>query len=78
MFSLLPKIFYTFVKNKFMSVIKMTVAQYAECRKVGASAIRKAILLGHNMPGVVKREKFGNAHVLHVDKKILKKYLEVS
>lgn len=59
-------------------VIKMTVSDYARERGVGSSAIRKAILLGHNMPGVVKREKFGNAHVLHVDKKILKKYLEVT
>ena len=61
-----------------MSVIKMTVADYAEERGIGSSAVRKAIKLGHNMPGVTKREKFGNAHVLHVDKKILKKYLEVT
>lgn len=61
-----------------MSVLKMTVANYAAKRKVGSSAVRKAILLGHNLPGVIKREKFGNAHVLHVDEKILKKYLEVT
>lgn len=61
-----------------MSIIKMTVSQYAGERNIGPGAIRKAIKLGHKMPGVVKREKFGNAHVLHVDKKILKKYLEVS
>lgn len=59
-------------------VVKMTVAQYAKARGVGSSAIRKAILLGHAMPGLIRREKFGNAHVLHVDKKILKKYLEVT
>lgn len=58
-----------------MSVVTMTIQDYADHRQVGASAIRKAILKGHAMPGVVKREKFGNAHVLYVDKKILKKFL---
>jgi uncharacterized membrane protein len=58
-----------------MPTTKMTVNEYAEARGVGSSAVRKAIILGHALPGVVKREKFGNAHVLHVDKKILNKFL---
>lgn len=61
-----------------MALIKMTVAQYAENRGIGSGAVRKAIKLGHALPGVVKREKFGKAHVLIVDEKILKKYLEVT
>lgn len=56
-------------------IVEMTIADYADKRGIGASAVRKAILKGHKMPGVIKREKFGNAHVLHVDKKILKKFL---
>lgn len=53
----------------------MTIADYAEHRGIGPSAVRKAIKFGHKMPGVVKRTKFGSNHVLHVDKKILKKFL---
>lgn len=56
-------------------VVEMTVANYAKERGVGASAIRKAIILGHKMPGVVKMGKFGSNHVLYVDKNILKKFL---
>lgn len=61
--------------DKIMPIVKMTVQEYADARGVVSSAVRKAIKLGHAMPGLVKREKFGNAHVLHVDKKILKKFL---
>lgn len=52
---------------------KMTVQQYADLRQIGASAVRKAILFNHRLPGVVRREKFGKAHVLIVDKKSCKK-----
>lgn len=55
--------------------VEMTIADYAKERGVGTSAIRRAIKFGYRMPGVIKRTKFGNNHVLHVDTKILKKFL---
>lgn len=57
---------------------KMTVRDYATAREIGESGVRNAISRGHRLPGVTKLEKFGKAHVLHVDKRKLKKFLEVS
>lgn len=57
---------------------KMTVQEYAVLRKIGDSAVRKAIKLNHKLPGVVKLEKFGRAHVLHVDKRKIPKSLQVT
>ena len=56
----------------------MTVKQYATARGITDAAVRKAIMMNHNLPGVVKKDKFGKAHVLHVDKRKLRKYLEVT
>lgn len=47
----------------------MTVKQYADLRGIGDAAVRKAIKLGHSLPGVTRREKFGRVHVLYVDPK---------
>jgi len=49
--------------------MKMTTNQYAAARGITASAVRKAIKLGHKLPGVTRREKFGRDHVLYVDTK---------
>lgn len=61
-----------------MPTEKMTVKDYAQLRGITTPAVYKAIKLGHNMPGVTKVEKFGAAHVLHVDKNKLPENLEVS
>lgn len=53
--------------------MKMTVSQYAALRGIGPSAVRKAIKLGHRLPGVNRREKFGDQHVLYVNPAIVKK-----
>lgn len=45
---------------------QMTTKQYAEVRGICDGAVRKAIKLGHSLPGVVTREMFGNAHLLKV------------
>ena len=58
--------------------MKVTTQQYAKLRGIGDAAVRKAIKLGHALPGVVRREKFGRAHVLYVDKNKLQKSLEVT
>lgn len=47
--------------------MKMTTKQYAGARGITEGAVRKAIKLGHRLPGVTRREKFGTAHVLYVD-----------
>lgn len=57
---------------------KMTVQQYAKLRGIHDAAVRKAIKLGHKLPGVTRRAKFGKSHVLHVDKIKLEKSLEVT
>lgn len=44
----------------------MTVQQYAKLRKIWDGAVRKAIKMGHNLPGVDRREMFGRAHLLYV------------
>lgn len=45
----------------------MTTKQYAAARGITEGAVRKAIKLGHRLPGVTRREKFGTAHVLYVN-----------
>lgn len=66
-------------------MVAVTAKEYAALRGVVNGAVRKAIKLGHAMPGVVRREKFGNAHRIYVsngfyeeNKKKLKKVLEVT
>jgi hypothetical protein len=66
-------------------MVAITAKQYAALRGVVNGAVRKAIKLGHAMPGVVKLEKFGNAHRIYVsngffeeNKKKLKKSFEVT
>lgn len=56
----------------------MTVQEYAALRDIQPSAVRKAILKGHRLPGVVRRTKFGRAHVLTVDKRKIPKSLQVT
>lgn len=56
----------------------ITVKEYAKLRGIGEAAVRKAIKMGHALPGVVKKEKFGKAHALYVDKRKLRKDLEVT
>lgn len=56
----------------------MTVQEYAALRDIQPSAVRKAILKGHRLPGVVRRAKFGRAHVLTVDKRKIPKSLQVT
>lgn len=52
---------------------RMTTKEYARLRGIGEAAVRKAIRLGHNLPGVTKLEKFGRVHVLYVrTEKIIK------
>lgn len=51
---------------------EMTVAEYASAREIVPGTVRKAIKLGHALPGVISRRKFGNAHVLTVDPSKLK------
>lgn len=59
----------------------LTVQQYADLRKITPGAVRKAIRLKHNLPGVDNASKFGKSHVLNVaetfirsQKRILKKF----
>lgn len=54
-------------------VKEMTVQQYADARGIWPDAVRKAIKLGHNLPGVKSRSKFGKMHVLYVEAGFLKK-----
>jgi len=51
--------------------MKLTSKQYAAMRGISDAAVRKAIKMGHKLPGVVRREKFGRAHVLIVDAKLI-------
>lgn len=44
----------------------MSVKQYAAARGITEGAVRKAIMKGHRLPGVTRREKFGDQHVLYV------------
>lgn len=66
-------------------MVIVTAKEYAALRGVVNGTVRKAIKLGHAMPGVVKLDKFGNAHKIYVsdsfyreNKKKLKKVLEVT
>lgn len=52
---------------------KLTAQQYADLRGVHNGAVRKAIKLGHNMPGVIRLERFGNAHVIVVSESFVRK-----
>jgi len=45
----------------------VTLKEYAAMRGITDAAVRKAIMLGHALPGVTSRKKFGRAHVLNVD-----------
>lgn len=48
---------------------KLTVKEYADLRKITVQGVRKAIRMGHYLPGVrVKKEPefFGKAYVLYV------------
>lgn len=45
----------------------ITTQEYARRRGIGDAAVRKAIKLGHQLPGVISRSKFGRVHVLKVD-----------
>jgi len=57
----------------------MTVQEYAIARGLKFdSSVRKAIKFGHKLPGVLRLEKFGHAHVLIVDERVLAKYLETA
>lgn len=53
--------------------MRMTTKQYAKARGISEGAVRKAIKLGHRLPGVTRREKFETAHVLYVNVDNLKK-----
>ncbi len=49
-----------------MKAKDMTVAEYANLRGITPGAVRKAIMMGHNLPGVISRRTFGKSHVLRV------------
>ena len=53
-----------------MKTEKLTATQYADKRKISLQAVCKAIRMKHNLPGVEKVEKFGNAYLLTVKKEI--------
>lgn len=57
---------------------KMTTSEYAAFRGIGDAAVRKAIKMKHRLPGVIKMEKFGKVHVLHVNKTKVPKNLRVT
>lgn len=57
---------------------ELTVQDYAALRGITPGAVRKAIKLKHNLPGVTKLSKFGKVHVLTVNEKKINKSLVVS
>lgn len=61
-----------------MAIIKMSVKDYAKRRGITRYAVTKALSEGHKTPGITSFEKFGNAYILNVDTKELKKFLLVS
>lgn len=48
----------------------MTIQEYADMRKVTSGAVRKAIMKGHKLPGVLGRTMWGKSHVLRVSAKM--------
>lgn len=56
---------------------EMGVKEYADLRGISQPAVIKAIKLGHKLPGVTGKKRFGSIHVLTVDKKKLTKNLQV-
>jgi hypothetical protein len=45
---------------------QLTTKQYADLRGISTGAVRKAIKLGHELKGVLRREKFGKSHLFYV------------
>lgn len=45
---------------------QLTTQQYADLRGITAGAVRKAIKLKQDLPGVIKRKKFGKSHLFYV------------
>lgn len=56
----------------------MGSVEYGKIRGISDAAVRKAINMGHRLPGVVSRLKIGKVHILTVDEKKLEKFLQVS
>jgi len=60
-------------------MVAITANEYAKMRKIDPGAVRKAIKMGHNMPGILAKNKFGKSHQLWVSDewyKSNKKYLK--
>lgn len=54
-------------------MVRMTVSEYAAKRGITTHAVRKAITLGHRLPGVIESNRFGNFIELYVvENKIVK------
>lgn len=45
---------------------EMTTKEYAALRGIHEGAVRKAVKMGYNLPGVTANTKFGKAHVFTV------------
>lgn len=57
---------------------KITVKEYAELRGITVQAVRKAIRMKHNMPGVQNVDNFGKAHVIRVSDYWLRKIKKIN
>lgn len=50
----------------------LTVKQYADLRKITPSAVRKAIRLGHNLPGAKRISSFGKSYMVTVSDRFVR------
>lgn len=51
---------------------------YASVRDITARAVRKAIVKGHSLPGVISAQKLGRDYALTIDTHTLAKYLGIT
>lgn len=54
------------------------IKQYADVRKISTAAVRKQILKGRPLPGVIITQKTSSGHILTINIQSLAKYLEIT
>lgn len=52
--------------------------KYADLRDINDATVRKAIIHGWSLPGVIGTQKVGKTHLLTIDIESFAKYLKIS
>lgn len=66
------------VPHAYLSKMITGTSRYADLRKISDRAVRKAIVKGHSLPGVIATQKLGRDYALTVDIQSLAKHLKIS